>query len=637
MGRNLPSFRTAAAVLALLAPIAQAAQAEKLASLLWPEARHVRVRDPEELPAIPLPPLPRPATVERPEAAPPQRLLSLDEAIRIALANAEVVRVLAGVAAVSSGRTIYDPAISSARIDEARARFDPTVSVRNDFNRFETPQAVADPIDPTRSRIIGSRSDDYNMGLDLTKSNAAGGTASLRVNTNPTRLQPGIFPLNPRNRSSLELGYRQPLLKGGGLRPNVAPIVIARIDTERSFFQLKDSLQELVRGVVEAYWALVFARTDRWARQQQVAQGQFAYDLAKARLEVRLADVADVAQARVALANFRANLVASRANVLNREAALLNLMGLPPSEAMRPIPVTPPAMERRDFDWNGILALAAERRPDIIERKLILEADQQRLVQAENSALPAVDAVSLYRWNGLEGRMPNGNGLASAPGQFTDWTLGVNFSVPLALRQSRAALRRQELLIARDRAELQQSLHRTSHLLAANLRNLDQFYQQYQAFRETRAAAEINLQRQGATYRAGRAIFLNVLQAITDWGNAISSEAQSLTQYNTEMANLERQTGTILESHGVRLFEERFGSIGPLGRLLRDRCYPRAVAPGPNADVYPSGERPAEEAFRLEPPFERRRSAETLPAPAGGRGEAHDGSGPRGIEQRGDR
>ncbi|MFV2067457.1 MAG: TolC family protein [Pirellulales bacterium] len=624
MGRDFLHFGITAVALTILALSIHPAHAEKLASLLFSEERRLHVRDPSQLAAMPLPELARPATVAAPEDAAPQRLLSLDEAIRIALANAEVVRVLAGVRAVSSGRTIYDPAISSERIDEERARFDPTLSINNGFNRFERPQAFTDPVDPSRAQIEGTRQDDYNMGLDLSKSTTTGGVANFRVNSNPTRFRPGFFPLNPQNRSSMELGYRQPLLRGGGVRPNVAPIVIARIDTERSFFQLKDSLQEMVRGVIEAYWGLVFARTDAWARQQQVEQGQFAFDLAQARMEVRLGDVADVAQARVALANFRANLIASRAGVLNREAALLNILGLPPSEAMRPIPVTPPAQEDRDFDWNSILALAAQRRPDIIERKLVLEADQQRLVQAENQALPAVDAVTLYRWNGLEGRMPNGNGIASGPGQFTDWTLGVNFSVPLGLRQSRASLRRQELLIARDRADLQQSLHSASHDLAANLRNLDQFYEQYEAFRETRAAAEINLRQQGATYRSGQTIFLNVLQAITDWGNAVSSEAQSLTQYNTEMGNLERQSGTILESHGIRLYEERFGSIGPLGRMFRDRPYPRDMAPSPNAGVYPANERPAEEAFHLEPPFKRRGrtrlpQAEALPDPAPGR------------------
>ena len=60
-----------------------------------------------------------------------------------------------------------------------------------------------------------------------------------------------------------------------------------------------------MRGVIEAYWNLVFARVDVWAREQQIEQAQFAYDRAVARNEEGLAQVADVAQAKSALANFR--------------------------------------------------------------------------------------------------------------------------------------------------------------------------------------------------------------------------------------------------------------------------------------------------------------------------------------------
>ena len=118
----------------------------------------------------------------------------------------------------------------------------------------------------------------------------------------------------------------------------------------------------------------------------------------------------------------------------------------------------------------------------------------------------------------------------------------------------------------------------------------------------TRAAASVNLDQQLAEFRSGRAIFLNLLQAISDWGNSVSNEAQSLSQYNTELANLERQTGTILETHGVRFFEERFLSIGPLGRLAAPRSYPAAIKPGPNAGRYPIATEPADAALEREKP-----------------------------------
>ncbi len=90
----------------------------------------------------------------------------------------------------------------------------------------------------------------------------------------------------------------------------------------------------------------------------------------------------------------------------------------------------------------------------------------------------------------------------------------------------------------------------------------------------------------------------------------MSAEAQALLQYNTELANLEQQTGTILETHGVWFFEERFNAIGPLGRLGHGRSYPGTSTPGSNDDHYPTGERPSEEVFNLQTPeFPSRRRA----------------------------
>src|SRR5206468_4123051 len=106
-----------------------------------------------------------------------------------------------------------------------------------------------------------------------------------------------------------------------------------------------------------------------------------------------------------------------------------------------------------------------------------------------------------------------------------------------------------------------------------------------------------------AAFRAGRTIFLNVLQAITDWGNSVSAEAQALAQYNTELAGLERQTGTILETHGIEFYEERFAAIGPFGRLARPRLYPFSMPPGPNSPAYPTSTEPAENFFNLTSPI----------------------------------
>lgn len=608
MGTSIPSVRPACLLLLLIVGCTPTSPF----AMVYPEQRHLAIREPERMPKAPLPPVAAPETVASPAPTVPPEELSLDKAIHVALGNSQVVRVLNGVTVTASGQTIYDAAISNTQIDVARAVFDPVLTLKNAANRFDVPAPIFDPTSPIGVSIPHAETDQYSLSAVLQKKTIEGGTFSVDGEYTWTRFPPSAFssitglaataPLNPLAQSTVTVSYTQPVLRGAGVKANLAPIVIARINTELSFYQYKDSVQELVRGVVEAYWQVVFARTDQWVKQQQVAQGQFAYDLAAARQRAGIGNAAQTAQAKSALANFKAALVGSNAVVLQREAALRNIMRLPPAVPERLTLTTPELQVQVQPRWEELLQLAGAQRPDLIELKLTIEGDQQNWIIANNNALPQVDLVSYYRFNGLQGVTPSGVTLGTAPGEFFSWSAGINFSVPLGMRQDRARLRSAELTLVRDRANLEQGMHNAIHILAANLRNLAQYYAQYQAYKEARAAARENLDQQLASFKANTVIYLNVLQAIADWGTAISSEAQALALYNIELANLERQTGTILQTHGVRFFEERYPSIGPLGRCAAPRPYPADIPPTPNAPIYPPGSGPAENALEQERP-----------------------------------
>ena len=124
-----------------------------------------------------------------------------------------------------------------------------------------------------------------------------------------------------------------------------------------------------------------------------------------------------------------------------------------------------------------------------------------------------------------------------------------------------------------------------------------------------------NLQQQVAQFRANRVIFLNVLQAINDWGTAVNSEALALTAYNSQLGRLERESGTILEAHGVRMVEEKYGSLGPLVKCEPVACYPEQHPPTLNGERYTPGTEPSEKSFRLEFPQEWRRPVRDLLPP----------------------
>ena len=311
--------------------------------------------------------------------------------------------------------------------------------------------------------------------LGLTKTNVLGGQWSLNWNLETDRFQvPALLgavePLNPQTQRSVTLSYTQPLLQGGGFLVNKAPIVIARLNTEQSFFQYKDSVEELVRGVIEAYWNLVLSRIQVWAVGIQVEESEKEYKREKYSKIFGLKGAKDEAQARVTYEQFRASKVAADADVLQREGALRNLLMLPPEDGRKIVPVSVPTNRRLKSDWDELIHLAEQRRPDIVELKIVLEADRVRLLQAKDQTLPTLNTSFLYRWNGLSGEMPNGEYIDSGMDHFGAWSLTVNFSVPLGLRQGRAQVRQQELTIARDQANLDQGLHGAIQDLATTVR-----------------------------------------------------------------------------------------------------------------------------------------------------------------------
>ncbi len=543
---------------------------------------------------------PAPVTVATEGIEQSERLMTLDEAIRLTLQHSEVIRVLTGVSASPSGATIYDTAIATTSIDQAKAVFDPVFRANSSFRHTEIPG-----LNNTATSIISRRIGGNDSSVELSDLNTFGGTTDFTVAN--ALDNPAVAGCLNRNAPSVTLSYTQPLLAGFGRDANTAPIVIARYQQEVSYFQFKDSMQELVRGTISAYWSLVQARTELWAREKQEEQLRRVLEFSTARLKQGVADAGDVSQSKLAYANIRANLIAARANVLQREAALRNIVGLPPEDGERIVPSTPPTRDQIQFRWEEINDAAQSLRPDLVELNLVLMADQKRLVQSRNLAQPQLDAVALQQWNGLSGRVGSGNQLSSGLGDNNSWTMGVNFSVPLSLRKSRAQVRNQELLIAKDRANIRQNLHQIEHLLATSLRTIDQSFLQYEAFRDARQAASENLEFQGAEVSSGRqTVFLNFLQGVTDWGNAVASEAQSLATYNTELAGLERQTGTILETHGIRFIEERFASIGTHGRCFDEECYPRDLRPQDPRPRYEDSGKAAEESFDLQD-FPRRR------------------------------
>src|SRR5262245_1475842 len=129
----------ATAIFALALEPAKFAPAQYPYRVIYPEQRQIDYRDPSQFPTIPLPPSGAPPTFSSPPTG-DTRYFALDDAIRTSLGNAQVIRVLAGVVAVNSGRTIYDTGVTNTTIDQALGRFDPFIQVNNNWDYIDLPK-----------------------------------------------------------------------------------------------------------------------------------------------------------------------------------------------------------------------------------------------------------------------------------------------------------------------------------------------------------------------------------------------------------------------------------------------------------------------------------------------------------------
>ena len=111
--------------------------------------------------------------------------------------------------------------------------------------------------------------------------------------------------------------------------------------------------------------------------------------------------VADVAEAAQRLEQFNLDLVTRTSDVITTERQLRNILGLPPADNRRIIPVTPPTDARLEPDWDASLAQMLNFQPDIVQQQLLVRVAELQLLIARNQLLPQLSLNALYQLNGL--------------------------------------------------------------------------------------------------------------------------------------------------------------------------------------------------------------------------------------------
>ncbi len=630
---------------------------------------------------MPIPKVSDPRTTSNPEAEEIWEM-PLPEAIRIYLDNSEVVRVIAlgaqgipvggfeptplntgsgGALGTGTLTTVYDPAIQETTIAQALSAFDASLQATLFWNKSDAPfnNAIS-----AGTFLVGDRfpvvftQESANAAVTLQKRTATGATLSAAHNiiynytNSPTNVYPSAYTVNTQFRFSQPLlgsasNAFNPQPQAAGLEANRAPIIVQRLQADVSVWRFKSEVMAGIRSVEQQYWALSQAQVQYWASETAVDLGEQILKREQAKYLVGVGALPNVAEAAEQLERFRLDYVDKTANLITTERQLRNILGLPPTDNRRIVPVTAPTEARLEPNWEASLAQMVTFQPDIVQNQLLVRVAELQLLIARNQLLPVLNLDMLYQLNGLGRHLDQAEavhtgrqieavdpilqaqqraaGLNPTPGRFGDfntWQIGLTFQMPLGYRGPLANNRQAQYALLRQRAFLQQVVHQTTHALARFFLEVDSNYKLFKTAGRLKDAAKQRLDAQAAYYENGTITIDRYLDAVNRWATAVAQEADFRTRYNTAIAALEEAKGTLLAYDNIALAEGPW----PAKAYTQARDQQAAHNQHPTGGSGPYQPRPINGPAQLapvepmEPLGERERTQEgrpPLPAPAG--------------------
>src|SRR5438445_8691291 len=151
-------------------------------------------------------------------------------------------------------------------------------------------------------------------------------------------------------------------------------------------------------------------------------------------------------------------------NVLDAERNLRGILGLPPEDYTRLVPITPPTVAPYYPNWDHAQNDCMLLKPELLLARDNLRAAQFNLITAFNFLKPDLRFIAQYSPVGFGTRLDgndtfvDGTGTirttnalrALASDHFNDWTVGLQLSVPLGFRLEQAQVRSARLALAQS-------------------------------------------------------------------------------------------------------------------------------------------------------------------------------------------
>ena len=392
--------------------------------------------------------------------------------------------------------------------------------------------------------------------------------------------------LVPEIRSDFRFTFRQHLLSGFGLGPNLRFVHIAKNNREISDVAFRNQVVATVVQIENIYWDLVSAFETVRVNEQSVALAEKTVSDDRAQVKIGNLAPIEVTRAGSELAQRREDLLIAQTQLQLQQLLMKNAITRNLSDrVLASAPVIPtnlvalPAQEPV-VPVEDLIQDALVHRPELVQTRIDLTNRDISRKGARNALLPTVDFVAWYGGSGLAGvqnplntEVPPSSipttGFTNAFTQlvhtdFPDYAVGLSVNLPIRNRGAQADQVRSEL-------EYRQAQMRSLQLqnqVGIEVRNAQFAVEQNRArvdtARQARDLASQTFDIERKRFALGASTSNDVLHRQRDLAQAESTLVNAMSAYAKSRVELDRSTGSLLSRYGIVLDEAESGNVNTL-------------------------------------------------------------------------
>jgi outer membrane protein TolC len=441
----------------------------------------------------------------------------------------------------------YTPANAVDSIVIEEAAFD--TELFGSTSRSETQAAAANSSLDSSS---APESEYRTAETGVTKLFSTGATATLDTgidrsssNNNAAR--------NPDYSTEVGISITQPLLKDAWSTINLAPLARSKVTAERTMFELRSEILDLILETEIAYWNLSYARADLVLNASNLSLAENLLEENRERERLGLLTSLEVLQAEAEVLAQQESMILAERAIENAEDELRYAMGqanflesLTESIIVAELPETMDSLRPlktviQETVLNDVDAKAQERR---------IEVERINKILAENEMLPDLDLTAGVSYLGR-----NENGSSAYRGAYSadgyDWNVGLEISMPWGFREARARTRQASRNL--QQAELELYNIKQQKALAARIawRSASSGLKRIEVTRSAMILNQNAFEQERARYGAGLVSYRNLLEAQRDLDQAKRNYLSAVIETLRANVRLSRVDGTILARNGL--------------------------------------------------------------------------------------